>query len=187
MLINTIVAIVIISLVGTLAHFLYDISHHNKIIGLFAAVNESTWEHIKIALTPTLLWSLVDGLLYGQMPNYFLGKLVSLVVPVVVIPVIFYGYRAFAKKSILVIDILMFYVAITLSQFAMVWILELPAIPFWAQYLSCIGVFAFFGAYMLLTLLPLRMFMFLDPITNRYGFKAHSDKFNPFKKKKKKN
>ena len=56
---------VIISVVGTLAHFLYDFSHHNKIVGLFAAVNESTWEHIKIALTPTFLWSLYDGYLYG--------------------------------------------------------------------------------------------------------------------------
>ena len=32
-----------ISLIGTLSHFTYDISNHNKIIGLFSAVNESTW------------------------------------------------------------------------------------------------------------------------------------------------
>lgn len=51
----TIVSIIIISIFDTLAHFMYDMSNHNKIIGLFSAVNESTWEHIKIALTPTLL------------------------------------------------------------------------------------------------------------------------------------
>ena len=56
-----IIGIIIISLVGTLSHFLYDLTNHNKLIGIFAAVNESTWEHIKIALTPTLLWGLVDG------------------------------------------------------------------------------------------------------------------------------
>ncbi|MBQ3309879.1 hypothetical protein IJG73_00330 [Candidatus Saccharibacteria bacterium] len=186
MLVNTIVSIIVISLVGTLAHFLYDITRHNQIIGLFTAVNESTWEHIKIALTPTLLWSLVDGIYYGQNPNYFLAKLVSLIIPVIVIPAIFYSYRAFSKKSLLFIDITMFYVAITLSQLAMMWVLLLSPIPFWAQYLACLGVFIFFGAYLLLTLLPLRTFIFLDPITNRYGFKAHSDKFNPFKKRKKK-
>ena len=49
----TIISIIVISLIGTLSHFLYDISKHNKVVGLFAAVNESTWEHIKIALTPT--------------------------------------------------------------------------------------------------------------------------------------
>lgn len=47
-------AFIVISVVGTLFHFLYDWSNHNKIVGLFAAVNESTWEHIKIALTPTM-------------------------------------------------------------------------------------------------------------------------------------
>ena len=48
------ISILVISIIGTFAHFLYDWSNHNKIVGLFAAVNESTWEHIKIALTPTI-------------------------------------------------------------------------------------------------------------------------------------
>ncbi|MBQ3306527.1 hypothetical protein IJH02_03820 [Candidatus Saccharibacteria bacterium] len=61
-----IVSIVIISIIGTLAHFLYDLTNHNKFIGIFAAVNESTWEHIKIAMTPTLLWGLIDGFIYAQ-------------------------------------------------------------------------------------------------------------------------
>ena len=39
------------------------------------AVNESTWEHIKIALTPTILWSLIDGLIYGSNPNYFFARI----------------------------------------------------------------------------------------------------------------
>ena len=72
------VSIIVISIVGTLAHFLYDLSNHNKIIGLFAAVNESTWEHIKIAITPTFLWGLYDGFIYGDDPNYFIAKLLSL-------------------------------------------------------------------------------------------------------------
>lgn len=38
-----IISIIIISLIGTLSHFLYDMSEHNKIVGLFTAVNESTW------------------------------------------------------------------------------------------------------------------------------------------------
>lgn len=41
------ISILIISVIGTLLHFLYEISHHNKYVALFAAVNESTWEHIK--------------------------------------------------------------------------------------------------------------------------------------------
>lgn len=47
------IGFIVISIVGTLLHFLYEMSGHNKIVAIFAAVNESTWEHIKIALTPT--------------------------------------------------------------------------------------------------------------------------------------
>ncbi|MBR0403561.1 hypothetical protein IJI55_03390 [Candidatus Saccharibacteria bacterium] len=179
----TITSIVIISLVGTAAHFLYDFSRHNQLLGLFSAVNESTWEHIKIALTPIILWSLVDGAICGQNPNYFLAKLASLLIPIFVIPLIFYTYTKLIKKSLLPLDIGMFILAIALAQLAFAWLISLPAIPFIAQYFACLGCFILFGAYTLLTLLPLRTFLFLDPITNRYGFKAHSDKFNPFKKK----
>lgn len=88
----------VISLVGTLAHFLYDISGKNRVIGLFTAVNESTWEHIKIAITPSLLWGLIDGFFYGQNPNYFCAKLTSLLVLTFTIPIMFYSYRKIAKK-----------------------------------------------------------------------------------------
>lgn len=49
----------IIFVFGTAAHFMYDFLNHNKFVGLFCAVNESTWKHIKIALTPTIVWGLL--------------------------------------------------------------------------------------------------------------------------------
>ena len=175
--------VVVISVVGTLAHFLYDWTGHNKIIGLFAAVNESTWEHIKIALTPTLLWCLYDGFFFGENPNYFPAKLLSLVFIVVFIPLVFYSYRKFSKKSIPLIDITIFYLAILFSQLVFYVILALLPASRVVTYLSCIGLFVFFGCYMTLTLEPIRNFIFRDPITNRYGFKAHSDIFKRKKKK----
>ena len=68
-----------ISIIGTLLHFTYDFSNHNKVVALFSAVNESTWEHIKIAVTPFFIWSLVDGYIYGLNPNYFIGKALGLI------------------------------------------------------------------------------------------------------------
>ncbi|MBR3322038.1 hypothetical protein IKG05_00105 [Candidatus Saccharibacteria bacterium] len=165
--------VAIISIIGTLTHFLYDWTHQNRIIGLFTAVNESTWEHIKLALTATFLWSLYDGFFYGADPNYFLAKLVSLLVIIITIPVIFYSYRHFTKKSILPLDITLFYIAIILSQLSFYGILVAPNIPYFAQYLSCIGLFIFFGCYMTLTLEPLKTFLFKDPINGKYGFRAH--------------
>lgn len=167
-------SIIIISILGTFFHFLYDISKHNKVIGLFAAVNESTWEHIKIALTPTILWSIYDGYIYGRNPNYFTAKLSSLLILITFIPTIFYLYKYFTNKPIIIVDILIFYIAIILSQFSFYSIIKLQTLGFTTNYLSCIGIFIVFGFYMVLTLLPIKSFIFKDPITNKFGFKGHS-------------
>ena len=177
-------SVIIVSLVGTLAHFLYDISHQKRILGLFAAVNESTWEHIKIAITPTLLWSLYDGYLYGTNPNYFCAKLLSLLLLTFFIPFIFYSYKHFTKKPVLIVDILTFYIAIVLSQLTLYVVLSTAPVFHFLQYLSCVGLFVFFGCYMTLTLEPLKNVIFKDPITGKYGFKAHRDFFKSLKKKK---
>ncbi len=169
-----IISIIIISIVGTLSHFLYDISNHNIIIGLFAAVNESTWEHIKIALTPTLLWSLIDGYLFGMNPNYFLAKFVSLFIIILLMPLIFYGYQFIYKKQSIFINILSFYIVIICSQLSFYYLLKMNSINFIYSYISCIGIFIIFGGYMIHTLLPAKNFIFKDPITNKYGFKGHS-------------
>ena len=103
------ISIIAISAMGTLAHFLYDLTGEHRAIGLFAAVNESTWEHIKIAITPSLIWALYDGYYYGANPNYFCAKLISLLILVFFIPFVFYAYQRITKKSILIVDIATFY------------------------------------------------------------------------------
>lgn len=179
-----IISIVIISIVGTLSHFLYDLSNHNKFVGIFAAVNESTWEHIKIALTPTILWSLIDGYIYGIEDNYFLAKLVSLIVIIILMPILFYGHKWVAKKDYFVFDIATFYIVIIASQLSFYFLIQIDPIDFYFRYLSCVGVFIIFGCYMVLTLLPLKNFIFKDPLTNKYGYQAHSEEFSIVHKKK---
>ena len=178
-------SVIFIPVLGALAHFLYDWTHHNRTIGLFTAVNESTWEHIKIALTATFIWSLFDGFFYGSDPNYFSAKLISLLVITITIPAIFYSYRHFTKKSILLIDIALFYLAILLGQLSFFAILFLPNAPYFLQYLSCIGLFIFFGCYMTLTLAPLHTFLFQDPINGKYGFRAHQHLLKSIQNKRK--
>lgn len=170
-----IISIVIISIVGTISHFLYDISNHNKFIGLFSAVNESTWEHIKIALTPTLLWSLVDGIIYGSEPNYFTAKFISLLVVIILMPILFYGYQLITKKDIVIFDILIFYIVITASQLAFHYIIKAAPVNNIMVYLSCIGIFLIFGGYLIHTTLPAKSFIFKDPISSKYGYEGHTE------------
>ena len=56
-------------LLGSFLHFTYDLSNHNKTVALFSAVNESTWEHIKLGLTPYFIWTVIDGIKYFNNPR----------------------------------------------------------------------------------------------------------------------
>ena len=181
----TIISIIIISIVGTLSHFLYDISKHNKIIGLFSAVNESTWEHIKIALTPTLLWSFIDGYMYGTNNNYFLAKYLSLIIIIFLMPLLFYGYKVIFKKDYFILDIIIFYIVIISSQLVFFYLINKESYLFIQNYVSCIGIFIIFGGYMIHTLMPAKSFIFKDPISNKYGFKGHTETFSIMKEDKK--
>lgn len=171
---DTIIGIIFISLIGTLLHFTYELSNHNKVVALFSAVNESTWEHIKIALTPTFIWTLYDGAVYGIYNNYFIAKTANLLVIIFLIPILFYTYKIFTKKSKLPIDIIIFYITIITSSLVFKYILNLKDLPYYITYISLVLMFIIFGFYMTLTLLPIKNFLFKDPITNNYGLKGHS-------------
>ena len=169
------ISIILICLVGTSLHFLYEISHHNKYVALFAAVNESTWEHIKIALTPMFLYGLYDGFKYGMLDNYFIAKSLSLLVVIIIIPLIFYTYTTFTKKAILIIDIITFCIAIIGGQLTFNYVINLRSLNFIYSYLGVIILFIIFGFYMIATLLPFENFIFKDPISKKYGIKGHTD------------
>ncbi|MBQ6323612.1 MAG: hypothetical protein IJI22_02135 [Bacilli bacterium] len=169
------VGMILIAVVGTFLHFLYEISDHNKFVAIFAAVNESTWEHIKICMTPTILWSLYDGYIYGLNPNYILGKSLSLFTIIILIPILFYTYTAFTKKSILWVDVICFYITVICSGLVFNYFINANALPFIYTYLSSILLFIEVGAYMSLTFNPIKNFIFEDPISHKYGLAGHTE------------
>ena len=54
---------------GTLLHFVYEWSGGSALAACVSAVNESTWEHMKLLFFPMLLYSLfLIGRLKGDFP-----------------------------------------------------------------------------------------------------------------------
>ena len=179
-----VIGFIFISILGIILHFVYEKSGHNEVVGIFSAVNESTWEHIKIALTPAFVYSVVDGYFYGNNPNYFFAKLIGILSIIIIIPLIFYTYTKIAKKNILFIDISSFFITVFLSQFFTHKILLLDPITFDLKYISLILLFVVFGFYLLATMYPLQNQIFKDPITKKYGLEGHPEKeYNKGKKK----
>lgn len=177
-----IVETVAVTLIGSLLHFAYEWCGENKFVGVFAAVNESTWEHVKLALSGIFCCTLVDVWFLGDNPNYWLARSASFVVPVVVIPLIFYGYTAFTRRAVLPVDIASFAVAALLSTAAFVYIMSLPTIGEAGDIISMTVSVLIISAYLLLTVFPLKgNLLFQDPRNKQYGFAA----FRPLFKKKK--
>ena len=131
-----VLGIIIICVVGTLLHFTYELSHHNKFVAIFSAVNESTWEHIKICMTPTIIWSIYEIVKYGFNTNFLIAKSLGLLTIIVLIPLLFYSYTLFTKKAILGIDVMCFYITVVFSQMVFKYIVNINNISSVFRYLA---------------------------------------------------
>ena len=168
-----IVGIIIIFLVGSFLHFLYEFSHHNKVVAIFAAVNESTWEHIKICMTPTFLWSIYEISTNGFNNNFLFAKTMCLLTMILLIPALFYSYTYFTKKPYLIVDIICFFITVICSQLVFKYTVNLN-ISNTLFYLSIFILIIEILAYLSLTYKPFKNFLFIDPITHKYGLDGHS-------------
>lgn len=159
----------VVGFIGTISHFFYSWSDKNKIIGILFPVNESTWEHLKLAILPTILYFFF-GLFFIQNPNYLFAFFIVLLTPIILIPIIFYSYTAITKSSILIIDILSFYFALFVAFLLCFDILTASKVYNIFNLISIIGIVIIVISYLTFTLYPPKYFLFKDPISGGYGF-----------------
>lgn len=82
-----------VSVLGTLAHFCYEWSGEKLLVGAFCAVNESTWEHMKLLFFPALLFTMVQLAAArerdGALPA---ARAVGVTAGLALIPTLYYTY-----------------------------------------------------------------------------------------------
>ena len=61
----------VVSLGGTLLHFLYDWTGQSVLAAPFSGVNESTWEHMKLLYVPLFLYALVQSYFFREYKNFW--------------------------------------------------------------------------------------------------------------------
>ena len=97
---------------GTLLHFVYEWSGGSVLAACVSAVNESTWEHMKLLFVPLFLFSLVQVCLLGRnYPNVPAVRALSVLTGVALIPVLFYTYTGILGYHITWVDISIFFLA----------------------------------------------------------------------------
>ncbi|MBU7018072.1 MAG: hypothetical protein HXS44_11235 [Theionarchaea archaeon] len=162
-----VLGIVFIFFLGSFLHFTFELSGYQKVVAVVAAVNESVWEHLKLGFWPAVLWALIEYP-FLKRSNFIAAKAVSLYVIPLSIVILFYLYTGILGHGSLVLDILIFALAIIAGQFASYKILE-------SQHLNrmtgvcLVAVILLIVAFVVFTFYPPHVFLFEDPLTGGYG------------------
>jgi hypothetical protein len=155
---------------GSALHFTFELSGGNPVVGAFSAVNESVWEHLKLVFWPALLLMLIEYVrLRKAADNFALAKTVGVYLAIITIPILFYSYTAITGKSIFLIDISTFVVAVIIGQVSSYKLLTHKKLSENLNRIS-LGLLILLGvAFVLFTFYPPQLSVFMDPNTGKYG------------------
>ena len=151
-----------ISIIGSALHFTYELSNfESPFVAYFSAVNESTWEHLKMAFWPGVVFMLLEYTYVKDIVNnYFAAKTVSLFLVPLVIALGWYAYTPYTGRSVFPLDLALFYTAVLAGQTASWLMLRARPLKPAFRYTAVGGFAALFLAFSLFTFFPPRIFLF---------------------------
>lgn len=111
----------IMFILGSLSHFFYEFSGEIKFIGFICPINESIWEHMKLALYPVCLCNSIYYLIKYEKNTinknkWFTGNLASVVTSMISIPICYYLYTGALGIKSATVNIFILFLSITFGQ-----------------------------------------------------------------------
>ncbi|NLY37374.1 MAG: hypothetical protein GX046_09095 [Tissierellia bacterium] len=115
------IGIPMLFLIGSLFHFLYEMTGKLKVIAAISATNESVWEHCKMVVLPVILWWGLYYIFRGNEYNinankWFTTSLVAMVTAIITMPMSYYFYTQAFGVEILAVDIFLLFFVLILGQ-----------------------------------------------------------------------
>lgn len=161
---------VVISLSGSLLHFVFDLLGRWPPLAVIAAVNESVWEHLKLAFWPALLYALIEWPLFRvRTKEFWTAKSIGIFTMPVIIVSLFYGYTALAGRHILWVDISLFILAVFVGQMISARLLLRQSFAPLVKFAAIVLLISMIAAFSLLTFFPPKSSLFRDSRTGQYG------------------
>jgi hypothetical protein len=156
---------------GSLLHFIYNWSGENPFIALFGAVNESTWEHLKLLFWAVTVFAVIEYFAYGKtLPGLLPAKALSIVTGMIVIVAVFYTYTGVLGTHYFFADLLTFALGCAAAYTLSYVILKNKKLGSPAARIA--GTFLYgvlLLCFIVLTFAPPHIGLFLDPGTLKYG------------------
>lgn len=159
----------LVSLGGTILHFLYDWTNESILIAPFSGVNESTWEHMKLLFFPLFVFALVQSFFFKEYKNFWWIKLFSTLLGLTLIPVMFYTYNGCFGRSPDWLNITFFFIAAAVSFTLENALFKKNSALFPRPKLAFLTLVILGGLFVIFTFLPPHIPLFLCPVANKYG------------------
>lgn len=156
---------------GSLLHFAFAASGGSTLIGTFAPVNESVWEHLKLLLFPALIFAAVEYYAYGaNEPSFFAAKSISILIGLASTVMLFYTYTGIAGDNYLPADIAVFVVSVAVSYFVSFKLMKCDTLSSERVGILAIGLLAaVIILFIYFTFTPPVCELFRDPVTEGFG------------------
>ena len=152
---------------GVLLHFSYEWTNKNIIVGLFSAINESIWEHLKLLFFPSIFTFFLARLLNIGDGNYYRVKLKGIIIGMIFIIVFYYTYTGIIGHNFPVLDISSFFIAVIISE--LYTLFKYDKYKHHNNYISYLIIIIISFLFLLFTFKPLHINLFLDPVEKKYG------------------
>lgn len=157
------------SVFGAILHFLYEWSGNLIWISPISAINESTWEHMKLLFFPSFIFALFQSLFFKR-GIYWSVKAKGIICGLIAIPVIFYTYIGVVGRSLGIINILIFFIACFIQYLSEYIGFKGNKKPRTGEMFSGIILFIIALLFVVFTFFPPRIGLFQDPLNGNYGF-----------------
>ena len=160
-------SIIFACILGTLLHFTYEWSNGNTLVAAFSAVNESTWEHLKLVFFPMFITTIIGYFYFkNDILNFLCAKTLGIIAAMSFIVIFFYTYTGILGTNIAFLDIASFFVAIVLGEYIAYKIMNSD---FWCDNSIALSILILlFTCFVVLTYITPKIGLFKDPVTDGF-------------------
>ena len=160
-----IIVIILSLIIGTILHFTYELSGENNFVASFSAVNESTWEHLKLVFFPMLILGIIEYFVVKkESNNYIEAKTIGIFTAICFIIVFFYTYTGILGTNFFVIDILTFILSIIIGEYVAYRLMTIENQSTTLSKVLSIGILIFLLlCFIIFTYNPPKVNLFKDP------------------------
>ena len=160
-----IIMTILVLIFGTLLHFTYDWSKNNSFVGIFSAVNESTWEHLKLSFFPMLIFGIISYFFIKGIANNFIeGITIGILVNMIFIVLFFYGYQAILGRNVDFLNILDFILGVIIGELSFYKVVSMEDSSSIITKVLCLCILVIlFICFLVFTYFPLGLEIFRTP------------------------